>query len=290
MKKEKICGIYKITSPTRKIYIGLSYNIYIRFLTYKNCTCYKQRRLYNSIKKHGWNAHTFEIIHVCNLNISKKELNDLEIYYEELYDSTNSKTGLNLRKCGGSGGKHHEETKELIGKSNKLAYSTPEMKEMCRLQNIGRKRNDEIRKNQRESKKKKGKGDSKYLGVAVNKCIKGGNEYIYWIVSPSYKCKRIKSKRFPFTPDGEIKAALYYNEISIKLNGEYAVLNVISGNSDVAYKPMENKRRKLVLNTQTGIYYPSVIEAFKSFGIGSDIYLARKLRGDRKNNTNFIYV
>jgi hypothetical protein len=60
-------------------------------------------------------------------------------------------------------------------------------------------------------------------------------------------------------------------------------------------KAIETKRLtfsnkgKIVLNTQTGVYYVSVREAAKSIGKTQSI-LTRKLNGDRKNNTPFIYV
>jgi hypothetical protein len=41
-------GIYKITSPSAKIYIGSSKNIYFRFLRYKALSNKTQTKLYNS--------------------------------------------------------------------------------------------------------------------------------------------------------------------------------------------------------------------------------------------------
>lgn len=291
MAKEKICGIYKITSPSGKIYIGLSYDILNRRKAYEKCRCCKQRKIYNSIKKHGWESHTFEIIHECHPDISKKEIEALEIYYGNKYESTSDETGLNIRKCGGSSGKHNKKTKDLIGAANKIAYSTPEMKEKCRIQNLGRKRSDETRKAMRELKKRIGKGESKYLGVSTNSYVKKGKKYIYWITSFSYKNKRLKVKRFPFTKQGEIDAALYYNEMAVKLNGKDAVLNSVSGNSRVDLKEsIENERCRLVLNIQNGIFYKSATEAFNTFDIGTSSNFRAKLRGRKKNNTNFIYI
>ena len=66
MCKEVICGIYKIISPSGKIYIGESENIPNRIYYYKIVSCKKQRRLYNSIKKYGWENHIFEIIEECD--------------------------------------------------------------------------------------------------------------------------------------------------------------------------------------------------------------------------------
>ena len=75
----KICGIYKITSPTNKIYIGQSVDILKRIEHYRNCRCEAQRLLYRSIKKHGWDKHKLEILCQCD----KTDLNQLEVYYIE---------------------------------------------------------------------------------------------------------------------------------------------------------------------------------------------------------------
>ena len=44
-------GIYKITSPSNKIYIGKSNNINRRFKEYIKLRCKQQPKLYNSFKK-----------------------------------------------------------------------------------------------------------------------------------------------------------------------------------------------------------------------------------------------
>ena len=81
-KKEIICGIYKITNPSGKIYIGESQDISLRTYYYSIVSCHKQRKLYNSLKKHGWENHIFEIIEEC-------EFDDLlcrERYWQDFYD------------------------------------------------------------------------------------------------------------------------------------------------------------------------------------------------------------
>ena len=47
-----IVGIYKITSPTGKIYVGQSCNMKKRFVKYKRLDCKSQSRLYNSLLKY----------------------------------------------------------------------------------------------------------------------------------------------------------------------------------------------------------------------------------------------
>jgi group I intron endonuclease len=70
-------GIYKITSPTNKIYIGQSVDIERRFKEYKRLNCKKQTKLYFSLKKHGVENHVFEILEECsqdNLYIPRKNI------------------------------------------------------------------------------------------------------------------------------------------------------------------------------------------------------------------------
>ena len=117
-----ICGIYKITSPTNKIYIGRSVDIYSRWNTYRKYKCKDQVKLYNSLKKHGFENHKFEIIHKCREN----ELNSFEWMYVFLYDTFNTKHGLNIRDGGGSNGKISEETKK---KMSIAAKGKPKSKE-----------------------------------------------------------------------------------------------------------------------------------------------------------------
>lgn len=113
---KEIAGIYKITNPDGKIYIGRSINIYKRWREHK----YKTNSLiYRSINKHGYDRHKFEIIHIVD-DVNHNELNELEIYYISLFNSSNIKIGLNLCDGGGRlGFKHSDETIEKMKKNRK---------------------------------------------------------------------------------------------------------------------------------------------------------------------------
>lgn len=104
-------GIYKITSPTGKIYIGRSTNIHKRWVGYRVDMPKKQTRLYYSFRKHGVSAHQFEIVEECE----KSALNEREIYYINLFNTCNTDHGLNLT-AGGEGLLFvSEETRKKIG-------------------------------------------------------------------------------------------------------------------------------------------------------------------------------
>jgi hypothetical protein len=75
-------GIYKIISPTNKIYIGQSIDIEKRWdKNYKTLRCKSQIKLYNSLKKYGWENHIKEIIEECN----EEQLLERETYWKLFY-------------------------------------------------------------------------------------------------------------------------------------------------------------------------------------------------------------
>lgn len=88
-KAEKKCGIYKITSPSNRVYVGQSVNIRKRFIDYRCLSCKKQPGLFNSLSKHGVKNHIFEIIEEC----SKEVLNERERYWQDYFNVI--KNGLN---------------------------------------------------------------------------------------------------------------------------------------------------------------------------------------------------
>lgn len=152
---EKIIGIYKITSPSGKIYIGQSKHCFYRWkYHYSKLNCKRQRHLYNSLLKYGFNKHQFEILEECNV----KELNDKEIYWIKYYNSTNKTIGLNIRE-GGNGKITSKETIELmrnnaLGNTNMLGKThSDETKKLISKNRKGIKFSDETKKKMSESRK-----------------------------------------------------------------------------------------------------------------------------------------
>lgn len=54
--------VYKITSPTNRIYVGSSKDLRKRMSNYKNLRCKQQVKLYASLNKYGLENHTIEIL------------------------------------------------------------------------------------------------------------------------------------------------------------------------------------------------------------------------------------
>ena len=67
--KEKISGVYKIVSPTGKVYIGQSLNIWARVGIYKNGWTHQQPKLHRSFNKHGFENHMFYLLEICNQDV-----------------------------------------------------------------------------------------------------------------------------------------------------------------------------------------------------------------------------
>ena len=101
-------GIYKITSPKGKFYIGQSINIDRRFNEYKNLWCKGQPKIYNSLKKYGVNNHLFEILEECSIDSLKKR----EVFYKKLFNSVNEGLNCELYDIGSEGPR----SKETINK------------------------------------------------------------------------------------------------------------------------------------------------------------------------------
>lgn len=116
----KQAGIYKITSPSGKVYIGQSWDISERFSNYRRRECKQQRALLFSFQKHSVGAHSFEVIHRLARDTAQPEMDRLEQFYMDDYRAQ----GIILLNCreAGSRGKLSEETKarvsaSLIGKT-----------------------------------------------------------------------------------------------------------------------------------------------------------------------------
>jgi len=92
-------GIYKITSPSGKVYVGQSWNIQARKRNYKNLNCKQQRYIYGSLLKYGFDAHNFEIIQELPADISQEILNRYESIYWSQYKNCGFEM-LNLTEPG----------------------------------------------------------------------------------------------------------------------------------------------------------------------------------------------
>lgn len=135
-------GIYKITSPTNKVYIGQSIDIEKRFKFYRLGHLKNQVVLKKSFDKHGFESHILEIIEECNIDL----LNERERYWQDFYDVLNG--GLNCRLTG------YSDKKGKLSYSHRLKISKSRMGALNHM--YGKKMSDEVRDKISKSHKKNG--------------------------------------------------------------------------------------------------------------------------------------
>ena len=105
--------VYKHTSPSGKIYIGITkQKVQDRWKKGKG---YKGQVFELAIKKYGWGNIIHEIIYE---GLTKNEAEKIEIDLIKKYKSNNKKYGYNVANGGNTLGTMSEETKEKIRKSN----------------------------------------------------------------------------------------------------------------------------------------------------------------------------
>jgi group I intron endonuclease len=116
-------GIYKITNPECKIYIGLSKNIEKRWKQYKNKVGDSNNNLQESLKYLGYDNHLFEIKELIEFDVklTDKENNTIlrkrEKFWIDFYKSNIN--GLNQNKGGSGPGSQSEESKQKISEALK---------------------------------------------------------------------------------------------------------------------------------------------------------------------------
>jgi len=110
-------GIYTIISPTSKVYVGQSWDISRRWRSYNRLSCSDQPAIYNSLKKHGPEAHDFETILDFTQDVTQAELD----WWEQIMMDYHREKGDELLfiRDAGSNGKQAEETKRKLSESKK---------------------------------------------------------------------------------------------------------------------------------------------------------------------------
>lgn len=209
MKNSVICGIYKITSPTNKIYIGQSYDIHLRWKQYKKPEekiRLNQPKLQSSLKKHGWESHKFEILIEC----SKDLLDEYEIIFINEFDTYNSSHGMNCT-LGGSTNRGRivsECAKKKISEASKKMWDerkingtaslSKEHKENIKISITGKKHSEETLNKMRQPRSKEA---CKNMMVPRSDETKNKLSNIvtdWWVdfkQTPEYKSEEAKKKR-----------------------------------------------------------------------------------------------
>lgn len=105
--------VYKITSPSGKVYVGSTINFKKRLKHYRLLDCKAQIKLYNSFVKYGYENHKIEILEECDTGI----LLSRERYYGLLFNSITDGLNLTLPRDGECKGIISIETKNRMSKT-----------------------------------------------------------------------------------------------------------------------------------------------------------------------------
>lgn len=153
------CYIYKIINPKGKVYIGQTVNLSTRKAHYKGLHCSKQRKVYSSIKKYGWENHIFEVIETCK----REDLNEREKYW--IYELDTVLCGMNLT-YGGDSYIRSKESNIKISKSKMGSKNAMYGKFGVLHHNFGKKASKQTKEKLRVSHlgKNTGKDNPNFLG------------------------------------------------------------------------------------------------------------------------------
>jgi len=262
--------IYKITSPTGKIYIGKTTELNDRKSSYRCLHCKGQKILYHSLLKYGWTAHSFDIIYEGFH--SNEELSKLESYYIIHYNSFNkwNNNGMNLT-LGGEG---------------------------CRLINHTEKTKKKISENRRKTgyTKAQAEASKKRIGTKVVKSkqwIKNNDESIKKPIL-QYTLDGEFVREWKSAKDVEDELGLSRKNLSSCLRGKsLSAFNFIwrYKNIEISVKKRVKTSgiKKQIIDIKTGKLFESIADAAKASGLNAK-HLAQCLLGKYKNKTNLRYV
>lgn len=147
-------GVYLITNPNNRFYVGQAVDLKRREKEYSKLHCKNQPALYNSLKKYGWEKHSFQILELCN----EENLNEIERKYQDLYNSV-SRKHLNCKatKTKDKSGYYSEEAKKncsIGAKNRKKIKFTEEHKKNIGLKSKGRIVREDVKNRISEGMKK----------------------------------------------------------------------------------------------------------------------------------------
>ena len=149
------CGIYTITSPSGRVYVGQSVNIERRFGEYRrsSSSVRKQRRLAASFAKYGVDAHVFCIVQAC----AEESLRATERHFQEILQACGPK-GLNCRLVGAADkvGRLSAESRQRMSEKQRGAGNPNFGKRGAETSCFGRSRTESERKAISEFQRQRG--------------------------------------------------------------------------------------------------------------------------------------
>lgn len=162
-------GIYKIISPSGKVYIGQSINIEQRIKKYKYFVSKKQTKLYYSIIKYGYDNHKFEIVEECII----EKLNEKERFYQDLFNCLSDGLNCRLTTSADKLGIISNDSKNKMSLVKLGTKRTQETKDKISKARLGMKFSEEVKSNMKIAQKNKNYKHSKETLEKLSKAKKG---------------------------------------------------------------------------------------------------------------------
>lgn len=166
--------IYKLTSPSGKVYIGQTWDFNTRLIQHRHLKKKSSHpKLWCAIKKYEFDNFTHEIIDEAD---TQDVLDEKEIFWISHYNST--VTGYNC-KSGGSRGRHSEDTKRKISENNWLLKkgASPEYRKNMSIACSGEK-NGFFGKTHSEEFKAKQKSANLNKKLSKETCLKMSSSHL----------------------------------------------------------------------------------------------------------------
>lgn len=276
------CGVYLITNPKGKNYIGSSVDIKKRWRQYESLSEKKQLLLKRSLHKYGVGAHRFRIILLCSPEYRLKA----ERLLGDYYDCMNRLRGLNLM---------------LPGYTDVPLIMSKEVRKKLSSSRIGIKLSQETKN--KLSKINKGLKKEAWVGrkiSAANKGRKHSKEHVekVRIANTGRKMSEEQKERLRIIVTGrvtseETKAKLSAIGKGRKLSEEQKKKmseRMKDWNPSVETRQKYRDRMsKKVVDVKTGVVFSSAKEAAHYYNI-NQCTLCTWLRGDYPNKSTLQYL
>lgn len=248
------CGVYKITSPSGRIYIGQSRNIEKRWKGYLRKDCKNQIKLKHSFEKYGVEAHVFEIVEECEF----EQLNSRERYWQEFYDCVENGLNCLLAKTEDKPLVYSKETRERMSRANLGKIISEETKLKISRANLGKKHSEESK-----------------LKMRFNSLGKKMSEEA---------CKKMSLSKLGRKASSETREKMRLSSLGRKHSEESKLKMRLA----LVGRKVPEKNKKKVIDTLTNKIYSSIKEAAEDINLNYNI-LKNMLSGDKKNATSLIY-
>lgn len=250
MIRTSLVGIYKIVNPKNKVYIGQSWDI--EFRKYQHSKIVSKTFISNSIKKHGWGNHSFDILHTLPKDCSQDILDNYEQIYLDAYRNSGHVV-MNLKEAG-SHGKLSESAKKKLSEAavnkNKGIIRSEKTRLLMSMARTGKTASIETRSKQSLAKM------GKKLSEGHKQKMKGRrNNYSPWSsgTGNQWKAKKVIDNKTGIIYDSIAKAAEYFSIKRRTLEARLSGQNV--NNTTLSYYDTQSNNNQVKNNStiaQTG--------------------------------------